>query len=106
MVAREERFRGELKDILLRENVVSQDILNTSLREQEKNKKPIIEILLNTGKTDEKKLMMILSKMHGYTAVNPSIFIIDKEILSLIPRKIAEEHTLLPVSRFEHTLTV
>lgn len=98
-------FRGEFHNILLKEGIVSQDTLNAALREQDRTKQPFLDVLLS-GKIDEKKMMTALAQFYGYNCVNPAVFLVDPEILALIPQKIAEKHTLLPISIFENTLTV
>lgn len=101
-----EELRGDLKDKLLRAGILTLDILNEVLREQEKNHLTLIDALIQFGKYDEKKLMMFIVKEYGFSSINPSIFIIEREILKNIPQKMAEKYTLLPVSIYEKTLTV
>ncbi len=104
-MAPKDDFRGELQEILLKEGIVSQDLLNQALREQDKSKKPYLEILLG-GKIDEKKLALVLSKHLGYTSVNPSVFVVEKGVLDLVPQAVAEKYSVLPISIHENTLTV
>lgn len=100
-----EDFRGEFQNILLKEGIVSQDTLNAALKEQDRTKQSFLDILLN-GKIDEKKIMGAMATFYGYSCVNPSVFLIDPEILHLIPQKVAEKNLVLPISIFENTLTV
>ncbi len=104
-MAVKEDFRGELHDILLREGVVTHDVLNAALREQDKSKKPFLEVLM-AGKIDEKKLAFVLSKYLGYSLINPGVFVIEKDMLDLIPQATAEKYSALPISVHENTLTV
>lgn len=96
----------DLKDILLREGAITLDLLNDSLKEQEKTKEPLLDVLLKNKRIDEKKLVQILSHEFGYTAVNLAVFAIEPDILKLLPKSLVEKHQVLPVSRFENTLTV
>lgn len=98
-------FRGEFHNILLKEGIVSQDVLNAALKEQDRTKQPFLDVLL-AGKIDEKKMMSALAAFYGYNCVNPSVFLIEPAILQMIPEKVAEKNCVLPISLFENTLTV
>ncbi len=98
----------DLKEALLRAGVVSSGDLQQALQEQAKSSKKLhfLDILLQTGKCDEKKLVSVLCEEYGYRLVSLKMLIIDKEVLKLIPRKIAEAYRCLPISLLENTLTV
>lgn len=102
----QESTRSDLKDLLLREGVVTLDQMNEALREQEKTKEPLLEIFFRLGKVDDKKIASVLSHQMNYTAVNLAVFALDPSILKLIPKTLVEKYTALPVSQFENTLTV
>lgn len=98
----------DLKGALLRAKVVNAEDLQRAFLEQAKNPKKIhfIDVLLRAGKCDEKKLVSVLCEEYGYRFACLKMLIIDKEVLKLIPRKIAEAHVCLPIALFENTLTV
>ncbi len=102
---RREDYRGELHEVLLKEGVVTQDVLNDALRAQDKSKQSYLEILM-AGKIDEKKMMTVLAGFFGYTAINPTVFMVEPHILQLVPQKMAEKYIILPISIHENTLTV
>ncbi|MBI4711000.1 MAG: hypothetical protein HY767_00840, partial [Candidatus Omnitrophica bacterium] len=98
----------DLKEALLRAGVVSHGDLQQALQDQAKDpKKPhFLDMLLQAGKCDEKKLVSVLCEEYGYRPVSLKMLIIEKEVLKLIPRKIAETYGYLPITLFENTLTV
>ena len=98
----------DLKEALLRAGVVSSADLQQALQEQAKSpKKPhFLDVLLQSGKCDEQKLVSLLCDEFGYRLVSLKMLIIDKEVLKLIPQKIAEAYGCLPISLLENTLTV
>ena len=98
----------DLKESLLRAGVVNSADLQRVLLEQAKDltKPHFLDVLLQTGKCDEQKLVNLLSEEYGYRIVSLKMLIIDKEVLKLIPRKIAEAYGCLPISLFEKTLTI
>ncbi len=98
--------RSDLKDILLKEGILNPEHLNFVLKEQEKSKQPLLDVLIRVGKFDEKKLVRVMNEHYGFTAVNPSVFVIDRQLIRMIPKEAAEKYTALPMSLFERTLTV
>lgn len=97
---------AELQKTLLNENVLSPADMHEALREQAETHEPLLDVLIRMGKCDEKLLVQVLSREFGFTSVNPAIFVIEPQILALIPKKVAEKYTALPISLFEKTLTV
>ncbi len=98
----------DLKEALLRAGVVSSDDLQKALQEHSRNPKNphFLDILLQAGKCDEKKLAEVLCEEYGYHPVSLKMLIIDKEVLELIPQKTAEAYGCLPISVLGNTLTV
>ncbi len=105
MASRDSHF-ADLQKILLNENVLSATDMHEALREQSETHEPLIEILIRLGKCDEKKLVQVLSHEFGFTAVNPAVFAVEPAVISLVPKKLAEKYTALPISLFEKTLTI
>jgi type IV pilus assembly protein PilB len=101
-----EDHRGDIKDRLLREGIVALDVLNDVLKEQEKNRMTLLDAVIQFGKFDEKKLTQLIIKEYGYASVNPGIFLIERDLLNLVPQKMAEKYLILPISLYEQTLTV
>ncbi len=97
-----------LKEALLRAGVVNAADLQKALEEAAKHaKKPhFLDTLLEAGKCDEKKLVEVFSREYGYHLVSLKMLVVHKEILQIIPRKLAEAHCCLPISLLEKTLTV
>lgn len=96
----------DLKQLLLRDKIVEPDVLNEALKEHDKSQKPLLDIIFAMGKFDSRKLVKSLAKEYGYTSVNPAILVLDPEVISLIPKKFAVEHNVLPINLHEKTLTV
>jgi len=98
----------DLKEFLLQAGVVSSADLQQALQEQSKSPKTphFLDVLLQAGKCDEKKLTNILCEEYGFHRVSLKMIIIQKEVLKLIPQKIAEAFVCLPIALLENTLTV
>jgi type IV pilus assembly protein PilB len=107
----EERMRGalpDLKEALVRAGVVTSEDLQKAVQEHAKDttKAHFLDMLLAAGKCDEKKLVKVFCEEYGYRLVSLKLLVIHKDVLKLIPKKIAEAHGCLPVSVLEKTLTV
>ena len=98
----------DLKEALVRAGVVTFEDLQKAVQEQAKDsKKPhFLDMLLEAGKCEEKKLVTLFCKEYGCRLVSIRLLVIHKDVLALIPRKIAEAHGCLAVSLLERTLTV
>ncbi len=98
----------DLKDSLLRAGAVSPEDLRQALQEQDKGPKKLhfLDRLLQAGKCDEKKLVTVLCEEYAYRRGSPKTILIDKNVLKLVPQKIAELHGCLPLSLLENTLTI
>ena len=105
-MAPKDESRGEFKEMLLREGVVTLDVINEALREQDQTHQSLIDVLIRLGKLDEKKLVTVLMQLYGYACVNPGVFAIEKEVLDKVPQRIAEKYSLLPISMLENTITI
>lgn len=96
----------DIKELLIRHEVISFQTLNEIIAEHEKTNAPILELLIRKREFDSKKLLKLFTDHYGYTPVNPSIFVLDEETLGLIPKDFAEKNMVLPISRRDRNLTV
>jgi type IV pilus assembly protein PilB len=98
----------DLKEALVRAGVVTSEDLQRAVQEQAKGPKKahFLDTLLQAGKCDENKLVSLLCAEYGYRLVSLKMLLIDKEVLKLVPQKIAEAYGCLPISLFENTLTL
>ncbi|HTL48750.1 MAG TPA: ATPase, T2SS/T4P/T4SS family [Verrucomicrobiae bacterium] len=101
-----ENIYAELQNSLIKGNVAAPGDIHQALREHEETKEPLLDVLLRLGKCDERALVKVLSQEYAMTSVNPAIFVIEPELIKLIPAKIAEKYNALPITRLENTLTV
>ncbi|HOW87742.1 MAG TPA: ATPase, T2SS/T4P/T4SS family [Candidatus Omnitrophota bacterium] len=108
MEERPHSSQSDLREALVRSGTVKPEDLYQASQEQAKSgqKSHFLDILLDHGKCDEKKLVQLLVSEYGYRLVSLKMLVIHKDVLKLIPKKAAEEHVCLPVSLFEKTLTV
>lgn len=98
----------DLKALFTQYKVLPESELAALFADVQKHKKTATEILLEnySQKMDEKALFSLFVKEYGFVGVNPEIFVPDNEILKLIPGRMAKQYCVLPLSRFEKTLSV
>lgn len=99
-------FREKLRTDLIGKGLLTEKEFEQFLEESKRTHKSIVEILYHSGRVVEKELVMLLSHIFGYPPVNVTTFIIEPEVLKLIPKQVAKKYQVLPVTRQERTLTV
>ncbi len=97
---------GRLGELLVRENVISAGQLRKAQEEQRKGGGRLGSSLVKLGMIEESELTSFLSKQYGVPAINLADFEIDKEVINLVPREVAEKHNLIPFNRSGSTISV
>ena len=95
-----------LVEILKRTRAVSEPDLKRAQELHQKNGKKLIHILVDEEILSEKDLICILSAELKIPILDLIAFKIDPNVLSAIPRKIAERHKVLPIAQIGNVLTL
>lgn len=95
-----------LGELLLKENLITEEQLKQALEFQKTNGLKLGSALIKLGLVSEEDIAMVLSKQLGYPSINISKFEVDPDVISLIPAELARKYTLLPLHRMGHILTV
>ncbi|MBU9888711.1 MAG: Flp pilus assembly complex ATPase component TadA [Candidatus Omnitrophica bacterium] len=98
----------DLKEALVTGGISRAEDVQWAIREYEKGprKGNFLDLLLEAGKCNEKKLVELLTAQYSYGLVSLKMFVSHWEVLKLVPRRFAETYCCLPVSLHEKTLTV
>ncbi len=97
---------GRLGELLVRENLISVGQLKKAQDEQRKSGGRLGSSLVKLGMLEESELTSFLSKQYGVPAINLSDFDIDSEIISLVPKEVADKHCMIPFNRSGSTISV
>ncbi len=97
---------GRLGELLVRESVISAGDLRKAQEEQRKEGGRLGSSLVKLGMIEESELTSFLSKQYGVPAINLAEFDIDKDVINLVPRDVAEKHNLVPFNRSGSTISV
>jgi len=93
-------------ELLVRESMISAEQLRQAQEDQRSSGKRLAYSLTKLGILAEQELTEFLSKQYGVPAISLSEFEIDPDVIELVPRDVAEKHTVLPVQRAGSTLIV
>ena len=95
-----------LKEILLRDQLITPEDLNRAIEEQERSGGELSRILLRLKLVAEDQLSVVLSEALQLPLINLNLFRIDPSLLKLIPKETAEKSLLIPISRLNDQLTI
>jgi len=99
-------IKERLSEILIKRGIISEEKLNQALQVQKEKGGSLGEILVSQGAINQRDLLAILSQELGIPPISLSKYKIDPEISKFIPKKIAVNYQIMPVSRMGNVLTV
>jgi type IV pilus assembly protein PilB len=94
-------------DILIKQGLITPQQLEEVLKMQSAgNKKRIGEILVELGTISREELFEVLQYIYETEYIDLSNYVIDPEVISLIPEKVALRYKLIPLSINDNELVV
>jgi type IV pilus assembly protein PilB len=93
-------------EILVRESIISAEQLRQAQSDTRNSGKRLAYSLARLGILGEKELTEFMARQYGVPSISLSEFEIDPEVIQLIPKEVAQKHTVLPVQRAGSTLIV
>jgi type II secretory ATPase GspE/PulE/Tfp pilus assembly ATPase PilB-like protein len=97
-----------IANILLEQQIITDDQLQIALIEQQKNSAQLESILINLGFVSEAVIQDILSQSLGVYKEDLSNFVAENDAIQLIPKSFATRYTILPLNfdKKSNTLSV
>lgn len=92
--------------MLVAEGYVQQNELESIKEKAEKDAKPFFGMLVDEGKVSNEVLTKVTAKINHVPYVNLLDAHIDKEILRLISKEVAERYMAVPLGQIQHKLVV
>lgn len=93
--------------LLLEEGLITQAQLSQALAHQRTHGgKKTFEILIELGYLTKEQLHTFLSKQPGVAAIDLARYNLDRQLLNLIPKELAQTQLVLPVDKLGKLLTV
>jgi type IV pilus assembly protein PilB len=97
---------SKIGDLLVKENLISQQQLKEALEHQRVNGGRLGNCLITLGFVTDDEITAILSRQYGVPSINLSFFDVDPSVVKLIPIETAQKYQILPLSRVGSTLTI
>ncbi len=96
-----------LGEILINQGMINSEQLKKALEVQKTDsKKKIGEILVSQGSISQKQLLQALQHVYEAEYIELEDVILDPEIVSIIPKRIAVRYKIVPLSKENNTLTI
>jgi type IV pilus assembly protein PilB len=99
-------LKDRLKEILIRDKLISPYDLEKALEEQSKTGGELSKVLVKLKMIDEDVLTQVLSEGLGMPPISISRLKIDPSVLKIIPKDLAEKYKIMPISVMGDTLTL
>ncbi len=99
-------LKDRIKEILIRDKLISREDLQHALDEQKKTGEELNKILIRLKLIDEDTLTHLLSQDLGYPPISISRLQIDPELIKMIPKDIAVKYQIMPISVMGDRLTL
>ncbi|MCD4781494.1 MAG: Flp pilus assembly complex ATPase component TadA [Candidatus Omnitrophica bacterium] len=99
-------LKNILQEILIRDNFISHEDLQRALAEQENNGGELSKILIKMNLIDEDVLTQVLSEGLGFPPISISRLKIDADVIAAIPKDIAVKYQIIPISLIGENLTL
>ena len=97
---------GKLGEILIKENLISQEQLKQALDKQAQGGGRLGKVLVDLGFISDEEITAVLSRQYGVPSINLNFFDVDTAVVKLIPQETATKYQILPLSRVGSSLTV
>jgi len=95
-----------LGEILVKENLITQEQLQKALEYQRQNGGKLGSCLSKLGFISDDDIMGVLSRQYGVPSINLKYYEIDAAVIKLIPQDTAVRYQVIPLSRVGSTLTI
>ena len=97
---------AKLGEILVRENLITQQQLRDALEFQRTNGGRLGSNLVKLGIVSDDVVTAVLSRQYGVPSINLELFHIEVDVIKLISHEVALKYSVLPVSKVGATLTL
>ncbi len=99
-------FKDRLKEIVLRDKLLTPESLEKVLDEQKKTGGELSRILQKNKLLTDDQLCHVLSEGLDIPVINLSVFRLDPAVVKVLPKEFALEYRMIPISRLGNQLTV
>lgn len=91
---------------LVDEGAITQELLDKVKEKSEKESEPFFGLLVSDGHVSNEVLTKLIAKINKVPYVNLSDARIERKVLRLLPKEIAERYMAVPLGQIQHRLVV
>jgi type IV pilus assembly protein PilB len=95
-----------LHKVLVESGIVNETQFKKAQEETMASGVDLENVLINHGLVAKEELYQAIAKRINVPYIDPSSYVVDQDIIALIPEKIAREHLVVPLFRVANSLTV
>jgi type IV pilus assembly protein PilB len=95
-----------LLELLVKENLLSQDQAGKAVADQRRSGERLATVLTRLGFLSEDELLDFLSRKYGIPVINLGRVEVDPDILRLVRKEIVQKYQVFPVRKVGNTLTL
>jgi len=99
-------LKENLTNILIDNSLITRENLEKAISTQKQQGGSLSQILIDSGNVKEKDLVIALSQGLGIPPINLNKIKVDKKVVKLISKDVAQRYLILPISQVGTTLTV
>lgn len=92
--------------LLIEANLIDDAKLQEALKVQTERGGKLFEVLISLGYLGKDDLHTFLSKQSGVPSIDLRNYEIPRDLISLVPKEVAQEHIVLPIDKLGRLLTV
>lgn len=96
----------EVEQTLVKDGYLSQDALERAKKKAEKDAKPFFANLVEDGEVANEVLTKVMAKVNHVPYVNLTDARIDRQVLRLLPKDIAQRYMAVPLGQIQQRLVV
>ena len=100
-----ERKRS-LGERLLEEGFLTKEQLQMALEEERRTRVPLHKVIVKRGWAPDEVVASFLADQLGVPYVKLSDFMVDNEVLALVPEELCRRHKVFPIFKIGETLTI
>jgi len=97
---------GKLGELLIRENLITQDHLKQALEHQKNHGGRLGSSLVKLGFLTSDQITTVLSRQYGIPSINLDYFEAEPSVTRLVPMETALKYQVVPISRVGSSLTL
>jgi len=99
-------FKQRISEVLIAQSLATKDQLDPLIAESSKGGQSFGRLLIERGVIPESKLTELLSKELGIPMISLAKYLIEPDVVKLIPERIARQHNLVPLAKFGDRMVV